>query len=310
MVANRGFKFKIIPTREQSLFFDYAFGCARFVYNQTIDFIDCSLSYELDIPKASVCDAVLRNSFPFLKQMDSVALQQERRHAYDAYMRYFKKKASKPVFKAKHHSRDSYTTVPNHNNIRIEVIDGKTYIRLPKVGFVRIKMHRQLPKDYTICEVTVSKYLNRYIVSIIIRYDMAVPTPKTKVSESAICGLDYNQAQMVVSNVPLPYHSAPKYYLNTMNQLAKLQQRLSHCIKGSNNYNKVQNKLQKLHRHIANQRYDFLHKLSTYIANTYDVVVVEDIDLHKLSTTHHMGRTLMDNGFQLWCYPYRTRYHR
>ena len=77
----------------------------------------------------------------------------------------------------------------------------------------------------------------------------------------------------------------------------RINELLSKMVKGSNNYKKQRNKVAKLHAHIGQQRKDFLHKESRKIANSWDMVVVEDIDMKAMSQGLQLGKNLMDNGF-------------
>ncbi|MCI2985486.1 transposase, partial [[Clostridium] innocuum] len=87
------------------------------------------------------------------------------------------------------------------------------------------------------------------------------------------------------------------FYCASEKRLAREQRKLSKMVKGSNNYKKQRNKVAKLHAHVAQQRKDFLHKESRKIANSWDMVVVEDIDMKAMSQGLQLGKNLMDNGF-------------
>lgn len=98
----------------------------------------------------------------------------------------------------------------------------------------------------------------------------------------------------------------PHYYRENQSSLAKAQRKLSRKIgskKGeakSRNYIKALAKVNKIHNHIANQRLDYLHKKSRELANKYDVIVVEDINMKNISRSLRLGKATMDNGFGLF----------
>ena len=95
----------------------------------------------------------------------------------------------------------------------------------------------------------------------------------------------------------------PKYYKDAQKKLKRQQRCLSKKQKGSNNYNKQKKKLSKCHKHIANQRLDFLHKDSTKITNLYDIVIVEDINLKTISSSkskYKLGKATCDNGYGIY----------
>ena len=92
----------------------------------------------------------------------------------------------------------------------------------------------------------------------------------------------------------------PKFYRKTQNNLAKEQRKLSKCVYRSNNYYKQKIKVAKIHEKIANQRKDFLHKLSRKITNSYDVVCIEDLNMKAMSQTLNFGKSVSDNGWGMF----------
>ena len=119
-------------------------------------------------------------------------------------------------------------------------------------------------------------------------------------------GLDYASNGLYVDNNG-NVGTNHKYYRDSHDKLVKAQRRLSrmqgskkHFVK-SNNYMKQLCKVNKIHRHIANQRLDNLHKLSTEIANQYDVVCVESLDMKAMSNKGFgNGKATLDNGYGLF----------
>ena len=86
----------------------------------------------------------------------------------------------------------------------------------------------------------------------------------------------------------------PKYLKKSLDKLAKLQRELSRKTKGSSNYNKARIKVARLHEHIANQRKDFLQKLSTEIIKNNDVVCIEDLQVKNMIKNHRLARSIAD----------------
>lgn len=94
---------------------------------------------------------------------------------------------------------------------------------------------------------------------------------------------------------------SPKYYRKSQKNLARLQRQLSHKEVGANNRNKARLKVARLQKHIANQRLDFVHKKSTEIANEYDVVCIESLDMKNMSNKGFgNGKATLDNGYGLF----------
>ena len=197
-----------------------------------------------------------------------------------------------PKFKSKKYSRKSYTTNCMHNNIRIE----NGCIRLPKIGFVKLKQHRQIPSDYILKSVTVSQTpTGKYYVSILFEYENQV---QNKVPQSFL-GLDYamhglyKDSNKKDANYPCFYRKAEK-------KLKREQRKLSKMEKGSKNRKKQQVKVAKMYERVANQRKDFLHKKSRQIASAYDCVCIEDLDMRALAKSLHFGKSVYDNGWGMF----------
>lgn len=200
-----------------------------------------------------------------------------------AYKNFFNKKRKAqsgfPKFKSRK-ARNSYTT--NNQKGTVAIIDDK-YIKIPKIGKVKAVIHRKANADWKIKSATISKERDdSYYISILFEYDKAENT--YIVDKTNAIGLDYKSDGLYMDsngNVGTNH----KFYRESQKKLAKEQRRLSR-MKGSkknepksNNYIKQLRKTNKIHRHIANQRNDNLHKLSTEIANQYDVVCVEDLNM-------------------------------
>ena len=86
----------------------------------------------------------------------------------------------------------------------------------------------------------------------------------------------------------------PKYLKKSLDKLAKLQRELSRKTKGSSNYNKARIKVARLHEHIANQRKDFLQKLSTEIIKNNDIICIEDLQVKNMIKNHRLARSIED----------------
>ena len=297
---NKAYKYRIYPNAKQIEMFSNTFGSARFVYNKLLNLQEESNTYMSKVDSNNYCNRVLKVEYPWLKEVDKFSLTNSIFNLNEAYRRYFNKLSNKPVYKSKRYSRNSYTTNFTNNNIEI----GDDYIKLPKVKKVKAKIHRFPNSDWKIKQATISKQSdNKYYVSVVFEYEKEIINNTIDTSKSI--GLDYASNGLYVDdngNVG----SNHKYFKESKNKLAKLQKRLAKkqgSRKGenkSNNYYKQLSKVNKLYRHIANQRNDNLHKLSSEIANHVDIVCVEDLDMISISKQHRLGKTTMDNGYGLF----------
>ena len=230
------------------------------------------------------------------KQLD---LQKAFRNAFSKSR---KKKNGFPKFKSAKHSRKSYTT--NNQKGTVAIINDK-YIKLPKIGKVKAIIHR-IPNDsWMIKSATVSQEPDgKYYISVLFEFE---EQPKSYViNKTNAIGLDYASNGLYVdSNSKIG--SNHKYYRESHKKLVKAQRKLSR-MKGSkknepksNNFLKQLHKVNMIHKHIANQRRDNLHKLSTEIANQYDVICVEDLNMKAIANKGFgNGKATYDNGYGMF----------
>lgn len=215
--------------------------------------------------------AMYKKDYPFLKEVDSLALANVQLNLQSAIKNCFdrsrKKQNGFPKFKSAKHSRKSYTT--NNQKGTVAIIDDK-YIKLPKIGKVKAVIHRKPETDWTIKSATVSQESDgAFYISVLFEFEKNI----VQVAKSDnVIGLDYKSDGLYMdSNGNIG--SNHKYYKESHEKLAKEQRRLSRKTGSkknqpkSKNYLKQLKKVNKIHRHITNQRIDNLHKLSTEIAN-------------------------------------------
>lgn len=297
-MANKAYKFRIYPTNEQKVLFAKTFGCVRFVYNywlnrkikqyeedkRTITYTACA---------KEMAKLKKTEEFSFLQEVDSVCLQQALRHLDTAFQNFFKQaKTGFPKFKSKKKNRNSYSTIYVNGNIAIS--DG--YLKLPKIGQVRMVKHRLIPSEYKLKSVTVSQTPSgKYYASVLFEYENQIQEKELH----NFIGLDFSMHELYKdSNGNEPAY--PKYYRQAEKRLKREQRKLSLMQKGSKNYNKQRIKVAKLHEKVANQRKDFLHKQSRQIANSYDCVSVEDLNMKAMSQMLHFGKSVYDNGWGMF----------
>lgn len=299
---NKAIKYRLYPTTEQAVLFIRTFGCCRKVYNLMLE--DKIKTYESTKTFGKQTPAMYKEDYPFLREVDSLALANVQLNLQKAISSCFdksrKKKNRFPRFKSAKHSRKSYKT----NNQDGTVAITEKGVKLPKVGIVKAKIHRLPENDWQLKSATISQESDgKFYVSILFKYkNSMIPVPKTN---NAV-GLDYASDSLYVDdkgNIGTNH----KYYRESHKKLARQQRKLSRMAgskKGetkSHRYLKQLAKVNRIHRHIANQRLDNLHKLSTEIANQYDIVCVEDLNMKALSNRYFgNGKATLDNGYGLF----------
>ena len=295
-MANRAFEFRIYPNRAQKELLAKTFGCVRLVYNHYLDRKKQLWEESKQSMSYNACAkdlTSLKKEKEFLKEVDSIALQQSLRHLDTAYSNFFKRKDNGyPRFKSKRRGKQSYTTMNVNHNIRIE----KGRIRLPKLGEVKIRQHREIPEEWTLKSVTVKRVPSgKYYVSILFEYESQICEREI----NNVLGLDFSMSELYVTSEG-ERCGYPKYFRQAEQKLARAQRRLTKMQKGSANYLKQKVKVAKIHEKIANQRKDFLHKRSHQIAETYDAVSIEDLNMQGMSKALHFGKSVHDDGWGMF----------
>ena len=293
LVANKAYKFRLYPNEEQKVLFAKTFGCVRFIYNQMLS--DKIVYYKETGMKLNNTPAQYKKEFDWLKEVDSLALANAQMNLQTAYNNFFRTpKVGFPKFKSKKRNKDSYTT--NNQNGTVSIIDKK--LRLPKIGLVKMVQHRIISDNEKIKSATITRTPSgKYYVSILVEYDKIIP--EIELSKDKMIGLDYASHSFYVDSQGRKA-DYPKFYRKAQDKLARGQRKLSHMKYGSNNYQKQRMIVAKVQEHIANQRKDWIHKLSTKLANEYDIVCVEDINMQNMARSLKLGKSTNDNGFGMF----------
>ena len=149
---NRAVKIRIYPNAEQRVQIEKTIGCSRFIYNCML--ADKMEHYKKEKKMLRNTPASYKKEYPWLKEVDSLALANAQMHLESAFHKFFREpSAGFPRFKSKKSSRKSYTTNVVNGNIFLE---GK-YLKLPKMTAVRMKLHRPISEKWKLKSVTVSR---------------------------------------------------------------------------------------------------------------------------------------------------------
>ena len=295
----KAYKFRIYPTEEQEIFFAKTFGCVRKVYNLMLN--DRKKAYEEvknDPSKKMIfpTPAKYKKEFPFLKEVDSLALANAQLNLDKAYKNFFRDKSvGFPRFKSKKNPVQSYTT--NNQNGTVALIDSK-FIKVPKLkSLVRIKLHRQ-PKGM-IKSATISRHASgKYYISLLCKEEIN-ELPKTN---SAI-GIDLGITDFAIlsDGQKIDNH---KFTSKMEKKLKREQRKLSRRallaknkgipLSEAKNYQKQKRKVARLHEKVMNQRTDFLNKLSTEIIKNHDIICIEDLNVKGMLRNHKLARSISD----------------
>jgi putative transposase len=300
-VPNKAYKFKLEPNKTQKEYFAKAFGSVRFIYNQMLAerinlyerYKDDKEALRANKPKTY---SQWKLEYDWLYEIDNLALANAQMQLQAAYNNFFRDKSvGFPKFRSKHKGKNSYTTNNQGNSIRIE--QGK-YIKLPKVGLVRIKQHRQIPEGHKIKSCTISLAPSgRYFVSILTEYECEIP--QRRLNPDKAIGLDYSSPHFYVDSQGVEA-DMPHFYREAEKNLGGEQRKLSRMVRGGNNYKKQKKRIAVMHERVANCRKDWLHKQSRTLADEWDIVCVEDINLRGMAGSLNLGKSTNDNGFGMF----------
>ncbi|MGX7063710.1 IS200/IS605 family element RNA-guided endonuclease TnpB [Enterococcus cecorum] len=295
----KAYKFRIYPTEEQEIFFAKTFGCVRKVYNLMLN--DRKKAYEevKNDPSKKMTfptPAKYKKEFPFLKEVDSLALANAQLHLDKAYKNFFRNKSvGFPRFKSKKNPVQSYTT--NNQNGTVALIDNK-FIKVPKLkSLIRIKLHRQ-PKGM-IKSATISRRASgKYYISLLCKEEIN-ELPKTNSAIGIDLGITnfaiLSDGQKIDNNrFTSKMEKKLKREQRKLSKRALLAKNKGIPLSEAKNYQKQKRKVARLHEKVMNQRTDFLNKLSTEIIKNHDIICIEDLNVKGMLRNHKLARSISD----------------
>ena len=275
------YKYRIYPNNEQKEYFAKCFGCVRFFYNKSLsDMIEYHKTHK---DFKNITPATYKDEFPFLKEVDSLALANAQLNRNSAYKAFFRGVNKFPKYKSKKNDQ-SYTT---NNQGSVKFSNNDRYISIPKCPRIRIKKHRDFIG--TIKSITVSMTTdNKYYISLLVEEDNKSLEPVNK-----MIGLDLGVKDLIIDSNGNKYKNH-KYLTKSQVKLAKEQRKLSKMVKGSSNRNKQRIKVARLHKHIQNQRNDYLHKLSKKIIDENQIICIESLLVKNMMSDSKLAKNISD----------------
>ncbi|WP_010170316.1 IS200/IS605 family element RNA-guided endonuclease TnpB [Bacillus coahuilensis] len=304
MLVKKAYKFRLYPNQKQIELINKTIGCSRFVYNffvgkqkdkdaywyivnemvQNGQLTENNWKGEFFNKNQSI-KAVreLKKHYPFLKEVDSIALQKSVEIVNDSYTRYYKKQNGEPRFKSKKNPVQSYTTKCVNGNI--SVLDK--HVKLPKLGLVRFAKSREV--EGRIMNATIRRNPSgKYFISILVETEIE----HFKKTGSAV-GIDVGLKDFATLSDGTVYAN-PTFFRTLEEKLAKEQRILSRRQIGSSNWNKQKVKVARLHETIANARKDMLDKISTAIVKNHDIIGIEDLSITNMLKNHNLAKAISE----------------
>ncbi len=269
----RSYKYRIYPNKPQQVKLSRSFGCVRFLWNKNVESFINRAEFKTSTE--------YRKEYDFLQEVSASILQQKEmdfaEYKKQRFSKSRKKKIGNPSFKSRR-DRQSFR-LPNQ---KFKLIGDR--IRLEKIGRVPIVIDR--PFNGRTMSVTVSRdTCGDYFASILVETNIE-SKPKTGLS----VGIDVGLKKLITSSDGLQIDRLR----DSQAELKHIQRRLSRKWKGSNRFKKLKLRLAKLHRKQARRREWLLHNISAHLVETYDVIVVEDLNVSGLLKNHKLSRHIAD----------------
>lgn len=223
----KGIKFRAYPDKQQQDLINRTLGCCRLVYNKGLAMRKEAFASGEKIgycqTSAMLTALKKQDDFSFLKEVDSIALQQSLRDLDRAFTNFFEKRTAYPRFKCKHDNRYSYRTINQKDGVRI----AGNYIKLPKLGYVRIKQSMEVGH---INNVTVERTpTGKYFVVLNVDFE-----PELRPNAGGVIGIDVGIKEFYSDSNGRAVDN-PRYLEKSQRRLAREQRRLSRKQKGSKN---------------------------------------------------------------------------
>ncbi|MDD2439861.1 MAG: IS200/IS605 family element RNA-guided endonuclease TnpB [Methanosarcinaceae archaeon] len=288
-------KFRLYPNKEQEELFLKHIGACRFTYNWALE--NKLKSYETEgkaVSRFTLNKMLpeLKREYEWLKEINSQSLQGATLNLENAFTKFFREKKGFPKFKSRKNLVQSFS-VPQNYKVDFE----KNKIKIPKIGWVKVKIHRKyegIEKTATISKTSTGKFY----ISILVDDEKEYPK-KESFNEDTTIGVDVGIKDFAVFSNGKKVDN-PKYLKNSIQRLKVLQKRLSKKQKGSKNREKARLAVAKLHEKIGNQRNDFQHKLSSELIGENQAIALETLNVDGMLKNHWLAQAISDSSWSFF----------
>ena len=286
MKLNKAYNFRLYPNKEDQVLLSKHFGSARFIYNTMLKFKQFyydELKINLSNKELSYALTQLKKheEYSWLNEVNSQTLQAVLKDLDKAFINFYKGRAGFPKFKSKMTHKFSFK-VPQF----VKLEDNRLFITKFKEG-IKVKQHREIIGTIKNAIIKLNPS-GKYYVSLLVEYDNQIPT-KPKVEYNSTVGVDLGIKTYATFSNKLSY-TYPMYLENNLVKLKDLQTKFS-----KSKSKRVRLKIAKLHEKVANQRLDFIHKLTKELTINYKSIAIEDLDIKgMLQANSSLSRRISD----------------
>lgn len=283
-------KIRLYPTPAQEESLAKAFGCARWLWNNSL--AETQKVYQetgKGLGQFALNNRLpeLKKEYEWLAETHSQVLQAVSLNMSRAFVNFFERRAKYPHFKSKHGKQ----SIQYPQGVKI-VEDRKIF--LPKIGHIKAVVHREIVG--IIKTVTVSRNTaGGYFASVLTENDVVAPTVSF---DGKVLGIDVGLTHLAVTSDGSKFDN-PRHLARAEKNLKRKQQKLSRKVKGSNTRNKARILVARAHEHVANARRDWLHKLSHRLVNENQVIAVEDLHVKGMIQNHCLAKAIGDVGWSM-----------
>ena len=295
-MAFKIFKYRMYPTQYQERNLFLILEISRQWYNMCIS--ERKYSYEIEHYSVSKRDQLrlikyYKSTFPCAQQVHSHILQVVTSDVDKAFQTFFRRvkageKPGYPRFKKPGRFR-SFGLKELNNGFKL---DGRR-LKLSGVGRVALRWHR--PIEGAIKTIRIVHKAGKWFVL----FSCNIKKINPFLATNKPVGIDMGISALITTSYGDKINN-PLYYHKSQKRISTLQRKLARAHKNSHNYYKIQRSIQLQHEHVANQRKDFLHKLSTNLVREFDQIALEDLNIHKMAHNHLFSKSISDSGWYLF----------
>lgn len=283
-MIQKAYKFRLYPNNGQQTLLSKTFGATRFAWNKWVE----NFLSSKDHKKVFKTPKQFKQELDWMQEISSAAIQQKEIDFKGFKSQFFnktrKKRLGKPSFKSKN-KKQSYR-LPNQ---KFDLDQELSKIRLEKIGWIKVVLDRMIPKDAKFLNVTISRDLvGDYFVSVLVEQEIQ-QLPKTLNKVGIDLGLKYFAVLSTGEKI-----EAPNCFRENQSEIKRISRHLSRKKKGSNSRFRAKRKLERLHRKTARQRSHFLHNLSSYVVNHFDLIAIEDLNVGGMIKNHCLSKSIQD----------------
>ena len=304
----QGIQCKIYPNKKQRQLIHTTFGHTRFIWNEMLAMLSERYKNNPDLKMLSYSELSslipqIKNEYPWLREVDSVAIQCSVKRLSETFVRFFKGYSKYPKFKSKKNTRQSYLSTIRNSGIRFN--DNQRYIKLPKLGWVKCRSSVLHVENERIKSVTV-KYTpsGDYYISLLVTSDNQA-MPKT----GRVVGIDLGLSDLAITSDGQKYKSQ-RLHLTYKKQLHYWEKRMARrclqakkngvALEDAKNYQQAKRQVARIHQRIKNIRKDYIHKITTDLVKRYDVIVIEDLKTTNMMKNHKLARSIASQSWRMF----------